>query len=100
MNNPAASSGVSVSPEGIILFAVSGGEFDPERLNVFRRKYYYETVNKISDILLWTRHLNTGASLWLLRFEAIRVWNKIIASLRCLIWYRFGNSEIIPYIFI
>jgi hypothetical protein len=31
MNNPAASSGISVSPEGIILFAVSGGEFDPER---------------------------------------------------------------------
>jgi hypothetical protein len=30
MNNPAASSGVS--PEGIVLFAASGGEFDPERL--------------------------------------------------------------------
>jgi hypothetical protein len=31
MNLPAASSGVS--PGDIILFAASGGEFDPERLN-------------------------------------------------------------------
>ena len=30
MNNPAASSGVSLGT--IILFAASGGEFDPERL--------------------------------------------------------------------
>jgi hypothetical protein len=39
MNHPAASSGVS--PGGIILFAASGGEFDPERL-----KRYYEAFKK------------------------------------------------------
>jgi len=33
MNHPAASSRVSLG--GIILFAASGGEFDPERLNSF-----------------------------------------------------------------
>ena len=32
MNHPAASSGVS--PGGIILFAASGGEFNPKRLNL------------------------------------------------------------------
>jgi hypothetical protein len=35
MNHPAASSGVS--PGGSILFAASGGEFDPERLKNSKR---------------------------------------------------------------
>ena len=35
MNNPAASSGVSLG--AVILFAASGGEFGPERLKIFTR---------------------------------------------------------------
>jgi hypothetical protein len=39
MRYPAASSGIS--PRGIILFAASGGEFDPERL---RRRTEAESI--------------------------------------------------------